>query len=120
MVMHGWQRGFLRRSILGDPGREDLPAAPGGGGIQGRFRSILKQLVRDGPEVRRHTHILASQNMVNRGQEEEETVEQARTQIERLRRLEGGRSSSDASLEESGVSWRSWRRTDRQRSVTAS
>ena len=38
-----------------------------------------------------------SQNMVNRGQEEEETIEQARTQLERLRRLEGGRNSSDSS-----------------------
>ena len=37
------------------------------------------------------------QNMLDRVQEEEETIEQARTQLEGLRKLEGGRSSSEPS-----------------------
>ena len=37
------------------------------------------------------------QNMVYRGQEEEETIEQARSQLVSLRSLEGGRNSSDSS-----------------------
>ena len=38
-----------------------------------------------------------SQNRLNRGQEEEETIEQARTQLERIRKREGARIPSDPS-----------------------
>ena len=41
-----------------------------------------------------------SQNRLDRGQEEEETIEQARTQLERLRKQEGGRSPSNPSSDE--------------------